>query len=224
MVDIIKSYKIIADERLIGRRIDNIILAEIDVPRSHVYKMLRRGEVRVNKGRIKASYRVNLNDEIRIPPYKLEKQKTIKFAHNISLERQILDNILYQDADFLVINKPSGIAVHGGSGLSYGLINIIRNMDANNKKFDLIHRLDKDTSGCLMIAKNMATLKKCHELLQNGQIKKKYLALTHGNWNKAVNKITTPLSKRGSRDGERLVMVDYDDNFYKKSRRPLILN
>lgn len=143
-----------------GQRIDNYLMCQLNgVPKSLVYRIIRKGEVRVNKGRIKPEYRLKEGDRVRIPPVRQAEKKEPGKAPDQVL-RQVESRIIFEDKRILVINKPSGLAVHGGSGLSFGLIEILRELRPNDKNLELVHRLDRDTSGCLIIAKKRSALRR----------------------------------------------------------------
>ena len=191
-----------------GQRIDNYLLCHLKgVPKSLVYRIIRKGEVRVNKGRIKPEYRLKEGDIIRIPPVRVAEKKEAGKASNRVLQ-QIESRILFEDKRILILNKPSGLAVHGGSGLNYGVIEALRELRPNDKQLELVHRLDRDTSGCLIIAKKRSALRRLHEQLREGTMDKRYLTLLKGKW-KGTNKwVDAPLLKNVIRSGERLVFVD----------------
>ncbi len=191
-----------------GQRIDNFLLNQLKgVPKSHIYKILRKGEVRVNKGRIKQTYKLQFGDSVRIPPVKLA-QKTDLPAPGRSLLKLIEDSILFEDDFLLVINKPTGVAVHGGSGVSYGIIEAIRALKPDERFLELIHRLDKETSGCLLIAKKRSALIAVQDLLRNRKTDKRYLALLCGQPSFKKEKVTAPLLREELKSGERFVRVD----------------
>ena len=185
-----------------GQRIDNYLFRIFKgVPKSHVYRILRSGEVRVNKKRIDQTYRLQAGDIIRIPPVKTAKRE----------EKRIPDarfDILYEDDSILVINKPAGVAVHGGSGVSFGVIEQLRAMRPEAKFLELVHRLDKETSGILVLAKKRSALTRLHEQIREGAIDKRYQALVHGNWKNQRQHVRLPLLKYHTADGERRVRVD----------------
>lgn len=193
-----------ADE---GQRIDNYLLAQLKgVPKSHIYRILRTGEVRVNKGRCKPTYRVCGGDSIRIPPLRLgETQPVARPAERLLAE--IDSRILHEDKGLLVVNKPSGLAVHGGSGLRFGLIEALRALRPDAPFLELGHRLDRDTSGCVLIAKKRSVLRAFHELLRSGDIDKRYLALLRGRWQGGERRVDAPLQKNTLQSGERMVRV-----------------
>ena len=185
-----------------GQRIDNYLFRIFKgVPKSHVYRILRSGEVRVNKKRIDQTYRLQAGDIIRIPPVKTAERE----------EKRIPDarfDILYEDDSILVINKPAGVAVHGGSGVSFGVIEQLRAMRPEAKFLELVHRLDKETSGILVLAKKRSALTRLHEQIREGAIDKRYQALVHGNWKNQRQHVRLPLLKYHTADGERRVRVD----------------
>ncbi len=190
-----------------GQRIDNFLLTRLKgAPKSLIYRILRKGEVRVNKGRIKPLYKLQAGDEVRIPPVRLS-NKPVNTPSNSSLE-VIANNILYEDKRVLVLNKPSGFAVHGGSGLSYGIIEALRALYPNAPYLELVHRLDRDTSGCLLIAKKRSMLRYLHEQLREHSLHKQYLTLVKGHWQEGKRTINAPLRKNTLRSGERMVRVD----------------
>jgi 23S rRNA pseudouridine955/2504/2580 synthase len=191
-----------------GQRIDNYLMCQLKgVPKSLVYRIVRKGEVRVNKGRIKPDYRLKAGDMVRIPPVRqAEKKAPAKVSDK--LLRQLESSILFEDKRILVINKPSGLAVHGGSGLNYGLIEVLREIRPNDKNLELVHRLDRDTSGCLIIAKKRSALRRLHEQLREGSMDKRYFTLVKGKWKGTSKWVDAPLLKNVVRSGERLVFVD----------------
>ncbi len=190
-----------------GQRIDNFLMRHLrQVPKTLIYRIIRKGEVRVNKGRIKQNYRVQAGDIVRIPPVRLpEKTEVVLPTQQMS---RIEAAILYEDADLMVINKPSGIAVHGGSGISWGLIELVRGLRPLAKRLELVHRLDRDTSGCILLAKKASVLKALHAQVREDQLKKQYLALVKGHWLKNKQKVDLPLKKNTLQSGERVVRVD----------------
>ncbi len=192
-----------------GQRIDNFLLRHLKgVPKSRIYRLLRKGEVRVNKGRIKPEYRLKCGDEIRIPPVRVSEVSAAK--PSLGAMRTLADAILYEDERLLVLNKPAGMAVHGGSGQSYGVIEALRGLRPQAPYLELVHRLDRGTSGCLMIAKKRSELRKLHELLRQGGVEKRYLLLVRGDWRQGPTRVSVPLRKNLMRGGERLVRVADD--------------
>lgn len=201
------------EPELAGQRIDNFLLTRLKgVPRSRIYRILRRGEVRVNRGRIKPSYRLQAGDQLRIPPVRMNEANAPARPGQRVIET-IEAGILYEDAGLLVLNKPSGLAVHGGSGLSYGVIEALRAMRPDAPYLELVHRLDRETSGCLIIAKKRSHLRQLHALLRlegGERIEKIYLTLVQGRWQGGTRKIDAPLRKNTLRSGERMVSVSGD--------------
>jgi 23S rRNA pseudouridine955/2504/2580 synthase len=193
----------ISDEEA-DQRIDNFLLRVCKgVPKSHIYRVLRSGEVRVNKGRIDQTYRLKQGDVVRIPPVRVaEKPGNAVPATEF--------NILLEDNHLLVIDKPAGVAVHGGSGVSYGVIEQLRASRPQAKFLELVHRLDRETSGILLLAKKRSALTNLHEQIREGQIDKRYLTLVHGDWQNTRQHIKLPLFKYNTPDGERRVRVQAD--------------
>ncbi len=190
-----------------GQRIDNFLLNYFkNVPKSHIYRILRKGEVRINKGRIKPTYRLKANDLLRLPP--IQYQPKILADSDPILEKKLAQNIIYEDKYLLIINKPPGIAVHGGNHINIGVIEGLRSLLTNMPYLELAHRLDRDTSGCLMIAKKRSMLRRLHDLLRQGKIHKQYLALVKGRWQANITHIDAPLKKNILQSGERMVLVD----------------
>lgn len=192
----------------IGQRIDNFLLARLKgVPKSVIYRVLRKGEVRVNKKRIKPEYKLQQDDVVRIPPLTVAAEGE-PVSTKLSMVKGLEQHILFEDNDLIVLNKPSGMAVHGGSGLQFGVIEALRALRPLAKHLELVHRLDRDTSGCLLIAKKRSVLTHLHEQLRNKTVEKKYWALVAGDWDNKVRKVTEPLKKNTLQSGERVVRVD----------------
>ncbi|WP_151635170.1 23S rRNA pseudouridine(955/2504/2580) synthase RluC [Noviherbaspirillum aerium] len=193
----------ISDEEA-DQRIDNFLLRVCKgVPKSHIYRVLRSGEVRVNKGRIDQTYRLKTGDVVRIPPVRVADRP----ENNVPAAEF---NILLEDNHLLVIDKPAGVAVHGGSGVSYGVIEQLRASRPQAKFLELVHRLDRETSGILLLAKKRSALTNLHEQIREGEIDKRYLALVHGNWQNSRQHVKLPLFKYNTPDGERRVRVQAD--------------
>ncbi len=196
-----------ADEA--GQRIDNFLRTHLKgVPKSMLYRILRKGEVRVNKKRIKPEYKLEAGDEVRIPPVRVAEREEVTVSPKLSKIASLTDAILFEDDDILVINKPSGTAVHGGSGLSFGVIEGLRALRPEARFLELVHRLDRDTSGILLVAKKRSALRSLHEQLRNKGIQKDYLALVRGNWPSHVKAVQAPLLKNILQSGERVVRVN----------------
>ena len=203
-----KVRHLVVKEDADGQRIDNFLLTRLKgVPKSWIYRVLRRGEVRVNKGRVKPTRRLQIGDEVRIPPLRTSDSSETR-APGADLQRHVAQNILFEDRDLLVVNKPSGIAVHGGSGVSFGVIEILRALYPDAPYLELAHRLDRDTSGCLLVAKRRPALQQLQKLQLAGKVEKHYLALLAGRWRKERVTADAPLQKNTLRGGERVVRVD----------------
>ena len=194
----------------VGQRIDNFLLKTLKgVPKSRIYRILRKGEVRVNRGRIKPEYRLKIGDLVRIPPIRVsESRESVPPGERI--QKLIEQNILYEDKGLLVLNKPSGLAVHGGSGVSFGVIEALRALRPEARFLELAHRLDRDTSGCLVIAKKRSVLRAFHELLRGNGMDKYYLTLVKGRWQGGKRRVEAPLRKNVLKSGERVVRVSED--------------
>jgi 23S rRNA pseudouridine955/2504/2580 synthase len=184
-----------------AQRIDNFLLRRLKgVPKSHVYRVLRSGEVRVNSGRVKPEYRLKAGDRVRVPP--------VRIAEKRALPPQRLNlPIVFEDASLLAIDKPSGVAVHGGSGVSYGVIESLRAERPLAKTLELAHRLDRDTSGLLLVAKKRGALVELHRMLRDGEVEKVYLAAVKGVPARKAFEIREPLHKYVTAKGERRVAV-----------------
>ena len=193
-----------------GQRIDNFLRTQLKgVPKTLIYRILRKGEVRVNKGRIKPEYKLQAGDVVRVPPLRLaERDEPAPLAQG--LLQRLEAAIVYEDKALIVLNKPAGIAVHGGSGLTYGVIEAFRQLRPDAKEIELVHRLDRDTSGLLMIAKKRSMLRHLHEALRGDGVDKRYLALVRGHWPSAKKQIRAPLMKSNLRSGERMVEVNVE--------------
>lgn len=201
-----KVRKVSIDADLAGQRIDNFLRRELPgVPKGRLYRLLRRGEVRVNGGRIRAEYKLAEGDEVRVPPVRINVEGAPPSARATA---EILDHVLYEDKRLLVIDKPTGIAVHGGSGISHGVIELLRHARPDLKDLSLVHRLDRETSGCLVLAKRRSALRALHEKFREGVVEKNYLALCFGDWQIGEQLIDAPLLVRHRKNGERHVIVD----------------
>jgi 23S rRNA pseudouridine955/2504/2580 synthase len=195
------------DENSSGQRLDNFLNRELKgVPRTRLYRALRKGEIRVNKGRVKADYRLVTGDMVRIPPLRTpapSDQPTIPRYWSEQLARRII----YEDGGLLVLDKPSGLAVHGGSGLNFGMIECLRQMRDKDRYLELVHRLDRDTSGLIMVARRPAILRELHRQLREDKVDKRYLALVAGKWPRNLARVEAPLHKNVLQSGERMVRV-----------------
>ncbi|MCL1143013.1 23S rRNA pseudouridine(955/2504/2580) synthase RluC [Shewanella gaetbuli] len=198
------------DEDNVEQRIDNFLLTKLKgVPKSMIYRIVRKGEVRVNKKRIKPEYKLQMDDVVRIPPVRMaEKDHRTAPSANLSRVSQLEDRIIHEDKHLIVLNKPAGIAVHGGSGVDYGVIEGLRSLRPQQKFLELVHRLDKDTSGVLLVAKKRSALKHLHDQLRRKTMQKDYLALVRGEWQAKVKVVKAPLLKITLKSGERIVRVN----------------
>ncbi|MCK0505636.1 RluA family pseudouridine synthase [Aromatoleum anaerobium] len=194
------------DEAAAGQRIDNYLLRICKgVPKSHVYRILRSGEVRVNGGRVAPTYRLAENDEIRIPPIRLAEKATSGPAP----AGEPLP-VVFEDEALLVVDKPSGKAVHGGSGVSFGVIEQLRSQRPDARLLELAHRIDRETSGLLVIAKKRSALTALHDMMREGRVEKRYLTLVAGRWANPLQHVKEPLFKYLTPEGERRVRVSSD--------------
>jgi 23S rRNA pseudouridine955/2504/2580 synthase len=190
-----------------GQRIDNFLMRHFkSVPRSRVYRLLRKGEVRVNRKRIDAEYRIQEGDEVRLPPVRIDDGGNEPSRPTSSLTELVEGSIVFQDKHLLVLDKPPGVAVHGGSGLSFGVIECLR-ASRPRETLELVHRLDRETSGCLLVARDRATLTALHALIRDGGMHKTYMALVAGSWQLGTKRIDAPLATNTRQHGERHVRV-----------------
>ena len=194
------------DQDSSDQRIDNFLRRELPgVPKSRIYRILRKGEVRVNGGRVRAEYRLEAGDEVRIPPVRLRESGSPPADRAADA---LAKRVLYEDKRLLVIDKPSGVAVHGGSGISHGVIELLRHARPELKDLSLVHRLDRETSGVLVLAKRRSALRELHALFREGKVEKHYLALCIGDWQLGEQVIDAPLLVTHRKNGERHVVVD----------------
>lgn len=201
-----------------GQRIDNFLLRTLKgVPKSHLYRLMRKGEIRVNKKRVKPIYKLNVDDVLRIAPIRVS-EKTDVVSTSLNIVASLEDQILFEDDRLIVINKPSGMAVHGGSGLNFGLIEALRALRPDARMLELVHRLDRDTSGCLVVAKKRSALRHLHEQLREKTVQKFYHALVKGDWPTKLNRVTEALKKNDLKSGERIVVVDNDEGKASETR------
>jgi 23S rRNA pseudouridine955/2504/2580 synthase len=193
------------DEAAAGQRIDNYLLRLLKgVPKSHVYRILRSGEVRVNKGRAGPERRLAVGDVLRVPPIRAAAPPRVSPA----TPRRFEVPILYEDDALLALDKPAGLAVHGGSGIAHGAIEQLRAARPGARMLELVHRLDRDTSGVLLVAKQRTALVALHAALREGEVDKRYWLLVGGRWRDAMRRVRVPLHKFSTREGERRVRVD----------------
>ena len=190
------------------QRLDNFLITRLKgVPKSRIYRIVRKGEVRVNKGRVDVKYRLVIGDIVRIPPVRQSEPDDIALPVSRGLTDILQRNVLFEDDSLLIVNKPSGFAVHGGSGLDSGIIEGFRKLNPEQRFLELVHRLDRDTSGCLMIAKKRSALRSLHEQFRDDTVTKTYLALLSGQWARKKLVVNQPLLKNVSKGGERMVMI-----------------
>jgi len=194
------------DESAAGQRVDNFLLRVLKgVPKSHVYRILRSGEVRVNRRRVRPDARLAAGDDLRIPPVRMAAAEAVPRR-----ARPVVPPILYEDDALIAIDKPAGLAVHGGSGVAFGAIEQLRAARPDATFLELAHRLDRDTSGVLLVAKKRATLLAFHASFREGRVDKRYLVLVKGRWRDAVRRVELPLTKFVTAAGERRVRIERD--------------
>ncbi len=192
-----------------GQRLDNFLLRRMKgLPRSRVYRLVRRGEVRVNKKRCKPEYKLEHGDNVRIPPFNGAESGAVPLMVSDGLANMLREAILHEDEQMLVLNKPAGLAVHRGSGIRLGIIEAIRQVQPDWAKAELVHRLDRDTSGVLLIAKDLKSLRTLQDQFRSQQVNKTYLALVCGSWPAEIRKIDAPLLKSEAVGGDRVVTVN----------------
>ena len=206
------------DEHQDGQRIDNFLFSRLKgVPKSRIYRLIREGQVRVNKKRIKAETKLKIGDQIRVAPIRYEQKDETAAPVSDKVAQSLLSRVVYEDEGLMVVNKPSGIAVHGGSGVAYGLIEGLR--AATGKKYlELIHRIDRDTSGLVMISKKRSVLKTLQDLLREHKIKKTYAAVVKGNVALDRQLIDAPLHRYELANGERRVCVSAKEGKESKTQ------
>jgi 23S rRNA pseudouridine955/2504/2580 synthase len=191
----------------VGQRLDNYLFSSCKgVPKSHIYRLVRQGQVRINRGRRRVDYRLRLGDVVRIPPLRVAAPSPIP-PSTAAQQFPIEQCIVHEDDDLLAIDKPAGLAVHGGSGLNLGLIETLRAQRPHARFLELVHRLDRDTSGVLLVAKRRSALTALHEALRTGRVEKRYIALVRNHWPAHAQQVTAPLHKFQLRSGERMVEV-----------------
>jgi 23S rRNA pseudouridine955/2504/2580 synthase len=207
------------DAETAGQRLDNFLLGALKgVPRAHVYRLIRSGQVRVNSGRVTPSHRLRAGDRVRVPP--VAAKPTLSPVAAPDTLAWLADRVIFEDSRILVIDKPAGFAVHGGSSVSLGCIEALRLLRPEVKDLELAHRLDRGTSGCLVLAKRRSALRTLHELLREGRVDKHYLALVQGGWPDATQSIDAPLVTRRV-SGEARVKVDPEGKAAQSSFRVL---
>jgi len=197
--------KITVDDEQAGQRIDNFLRRQLPgLPKGRLYRILRRGEVRVNGGRIRAEYKLQPGDEVRIPPARINTGPGEPPAGKIA---DLESRVIFEDKRLLVINKPAGVAVHGGSGISHGVVELLRAARPEIRDLSLAHRLDRETSGCLVLAKRRSALRQLHAHFREGTVEKNYLALVNGDWQFGEQIVDAPLLVEHRKNGERHVVV-----------------
>lgn len=191
-----------------GQRVDNFLIKSLKkLPKSRLYRIIRKGEVRINKKRVKPEYKLCSGDMLRIPPVRLDEDNNGPVTIPAELLQRLETSVLYENEEILVLNKPGGLAVHSGSGLKYGVIDAMRLLRPQHD-MELVHRLDRDTSGCLLLAKNRHSLRIMQRLLQSGEIRKTYQAIVKGHWKRSLTSIDLPLLRQTMPNGEKKVFVD----------------
>ena len=204
------SVKNVGSERE-GQRIDNYLFSQLKgVPKGLIYRFLRTGKIRVNGKRVKQTYRLQIDDEIKIPKIEVTEKQPAEISEKV--KQQINDSIIYEDSAMLAINKPAGFAVHPGSKVRYGIIEVLRALRPEADYLELVHRLDRETSGCLLIAKCKSTLNELHELLRSKQINKQYLLLVKGEWSLGETTIDTALQTKSKN-----IKVEEEKNSWKQA-------
>ncbi|MFT7526222.1 MAG: 23S rRNA pseudouridine955/2504/2580 synthase [Arenicella sp.] len=223
--DVTKAYFVEIDEDHAGQRVDNFLITHLKgVPRTRVYRIIRKGEVRVNKGRVKQTTRLGQGDRVRIPPIRqsLPDNAGLDGSRYEFLNRAIL----FEDDALLILNKPSGMAVHAGSGIKVGVIEALRALRTDLKYIELVHRLDRETSGCLVLAKKSSALRALHEDFKNNSLKntrldKRYLTLVKDQWRHGQRRVTKALNTDAKRHGERFVVVDDKGSYASSIMTPI---
>jgi 23S rRNA pseudouridine955/2504/2580 synthase len=198
------------EETHAGQRLDNFLSSRLKgVPKTHIYRLVRRGEVRVNKGRVKPDHRLATGDVVRIPPVRMVAPQPSQV--DAGKFTWIEDRILHEDDSLLALDKPSGMPVHAGSGVAFGVIEALRAVRSHSPFLELVHRLDRETSGCLLIAKTRPALLAMHSALRDGQVSKRYVALVKDAWRGGARTVEAALDRRAQKAGERHVRVSADE-------------
>ena len=203
-----------------NQRVDNFLLGKFkDLPKSKIYSIIRKGEVRINGSRVKPHFKLSLGDKIRIPPLFLTK-KSNQSSPEKGLIEEIRGQVIYEDGEIVAINKKHNLAVHGGSRVSIGLIEIVRNFGKDYRDAQLVHRLDKATSGCIIVAKNKQSTRLYNSFIRSNQIIKKYHCLIHGSWPKKLNNIRLPLKVNKNENLKKTIVSE--DGKYSATNFKLI--
>lgn len=193
-----------------GQRVDNFLITQLKgCPKSLIYRIIRKGEVRVNKKRVKAEYKLQEGDQVRIPPVRVAAPDEPKVISKNKLQ-DLESKIIYEDESLLVVDKPAGLAVHGGSGISLGLIEMLRQLRPKCQQLELAHRLDRDTSGLIITTKQRSMLRFLHEAMRSGKVQKYYECMVAGHWPEKLTLVDAPLRKNTLKSGERIVRVSDD--------------
>jgi len=201
------SFITIGDDEA-GQRVDNYLIRILKgVPKSMIYRIVRKGEVRVNKKRVKVEYKLKGQDILRVPPVRVSEKGAPKVSAGFNQVQQLAKAVIYEDDALIVLNKPSGLAVHAGSGIDFGIIEAMRVLRPENRYLELVHRIDRGTSGCLLIAKKRSALRALHKQLREKTARKHYLALVQGSWPSALNHIDSALMKISLASGEMVMKV-----------------
>lgn len=201
-----RDVRYIVVKDLAGQRLDNFLLRELrPVPKSRVMRMIRRGEVRVNGKRSRVSLRLTLGDRIRVPPVSVDETPP-KSIHSWLL-RRIQQSVLHEDSRLIVLNKPSGIAVHAGGSVEVGLVDVVREL-YNEQRIDLVHRIDQDTSGCVVLARSRVALLEMHHAFQQRRVEKQYEAIVYGVWPPNLTVVDRPIGRFAMPNGERRAKID----------------
>ncbi|MFW0056218.1 MAG: RluA family pseudouridine synthase [Coxiella endosymbiont of Dermacentor silvarum] len=217
------STLMLIDDTHDGQRLDNFLISHLKgIPLTRIYRAIRKGEVRVNKKRVNANCRLTIGDLVRIPPLRQTNVKKLLLPLDKSLLVSLEMRILFEEADLLVINKPAGLSVHGGSGIDRGLIEALCLRQPKSQALKLVHRLDRETSGCLVVAKKRSLLVALHALLTQRKVVKQYLLLVKGHWKWGKRQVDAPLKKNILRNGERIVKVDETGKMATTLFQPLV--
>lgn len=207
MPEVPRAQSVTITEEDAGQRIDNWLLKRLKgVPKTHVYRLLRTGQVRVNKGRIGPQRKLVAGDQVRVPPVRVAAPDAPRRAPD-DLLRRVEARIVYEDDHLLALDKPAGLAAHGGSGIGFGAIEVLRTLRPDARSLELVHRLDRDTSGLLLVAKRRSALRALHAAMREGRVAKRYLALLAGAWKGGPKRVDVPLEEHRPEGGERVTRV-----------------
>ncbi len=205
-----KVRYIVVDENHVSQRIDNFLFTELKkIPKGMIYKKIRKGEVRVNSKRIKPTYKLQLNDNVRIPPLRYDDEKILN--PDAQLIKVIEQAVIFENEHFLLLNKPAGLAVHKGTNNNIGVIEVLKSGD--RPYVELVHRIDRATSGCLLVAKNRVSLLALQEELKQGRFKKQYLALTYGRWQNKETNVCKAIGQLRKRNAEKFMVITSEGKY-----------